>query len=68
MSPMLKNQPGNIYTKEQQEAIRAQKAMLQVRTMQLKQTGMPIHQINEIIRQQAAQMNLNIQEMPSHTE
>ncbi|KAG5520098.1 hypothetical protein PMAC_001174 [Pneumocystis sp. 'macacae'] len=68
INPMLKNQPGNIYTREQQDAIRAQKTMLQVRTMQLKQAGVPIHQINEIIRQQAAQMSLNIQEMPTRTE
>ncbi|KAG4305103.1 hypothetical protein PORY_001273 [Pneumocystis oryctolagi] len=69
MNPMLKTfQSANIYTKEQQDAIRAQKAMLQIRTMQLKQAGVPIHQINEIIQQQAAQMSINIQEMSTRAE
>ncbi|KTW30664.1 hypothetical protein T552_00379 [Pneumocystis carinii B80] len=63
IKPMLKVRSANIYTKEQQNILRAQKTMLQIRTMQLKQSGMPIHQINEIIQQQAAQMGINIQEM-----
>ncbi|EMR11459.1 hypothetical protein PNEG_00476 [Pneumocystis murina B123] len=68
IKPMLKVQPTNIYTKEQQNMLRAQKTMLQIRTMQLKQSGMPIHQINEIIQQQAAQMGINIQEMSLPTK
>ncbi|QSL64107.1 hypothetical protein MERGE_000262 [Pneumocystis wakefieldiae] len=68
IKPMLKVQPPNIYTKEQQNILRAQKTMLQIRTMQLKQSGMPIHQINEIIQQQAAQMGINIQEMSQPTK
>ncbi|KAG5440228.1 hypothetical protein PCANB_001798 [Pneumocystis canis] len=69
MNPLLKTfQPGNVYTKKQQDLIRTQKAMLQIRTMQLKQAGVPIQQINEIIRQQAAQMGIVIQEMPMRAE